>query len=56
MDRKGYDLELIQRILGHESPEMTFEYIDPFLPRIEEAYKKLWMGIELLEFGNEISN
>ena len=47
MDRKGYDLELIQRILGHESPEMTLEYIDP----LEEAYKNLWKGVKMPDFG-----
>lgn len=51
MDRKGYDLELIQRILGHESPEMTLEYIDPYFPRIEEAYKNLWKRIKLPNFA-----
>jgi len=56
MDRKGYDLELIQRILGHESPEMTLEYIDPCMPRIEEAYKNLWKGVKLPNFKDNNSN
>lgn len=46
MDRKGYDLELIQRILGHESPEMTLEYIDPWIERIDIAYKSICTGIK----------
>ncbi|MEW8440955.1 MAG: tyrosine-type recombinase/integrase [Candidatus Thiodiazotropha taylori] len=28
MDRENYDLELIQKILGHEDKELTLEYID----------------------------
>ena len=46
MDRKGYDLDLIQRILGHESPEMTLEYIDPWIERINIAYKNICTGIK----------
>jgi len=47
MNRKGCDLELIQRVLGHEDPEMTLTYIDPWIQRIEEAYNKIWRGVEL---------
>lgn len=46
LDRKGYDLELIQLILGHENPEMTLEYIDPDLPRIKAAFQSIWKGVE----------
>jgi len=45
LDRKGHDLELIQRILGHESADMTLGYIDPYLPRIEMACKKTWKNM-----------
>jgi hypothetical protein len=44
LDRKGYDLELIQLILGHRNPDMTLEYIDPDLPRIKAAFKSIWSG------------
>jgi len=47
LDRKGYDLDLIQRILGHESPEMTLEYIDPYMTRIEHAYKSIWKNLRI---------
>jgi len=47
LDRKGYDLDLIQRILGHESPEMSLEYIDPNMDRIEKAYKNTWKGLNM---------
>jgi len=45
LDRKGHDLELIQRILGHESPDMTLGYIAPYLPRIENAFKNTWENV-----------
>tara|TARA_Y100000296_G_C4956758_1_gene148980 strand:+ start:28 stop:240 length:213 start_codon:yes stop_codon:yes gene_type:complete len=40
--RKGHDLELTQRILGHESADMRLGNIDPYLPRVENAFKKTW--------------
>lgn len=45
LDRKGYELELIQRILGHEDAGMTLEYIDPYLPRIEGAFRSVWKNV-----------
>jgi len=42
LDRKGYDLDLIQRILGHESPDMSLECIDPDISRIESAFNNVW--------------
>ncbi|MCF6256389.1 MAG: site-specific integrase [Gammaproteobacteria bacterium] len=52
MDRKGYDLKLIQKILGHEDEEMTLEYVDPDMDRIDAAYKNLWKGVNLPNFNN----
>ncbi|MDQ2077356.1 site-specific integrase [Marinimicrobium sp. ABcell2] len=49
LDRKGCDLELIRYILNHEDPEMTIEYIDPSLKRIEEACKALMSGVKMPE-------
>lgn len=46
LDRKGYDLELIQLILGHRNPDMTLEYIDPDLPRIKAAFQSIWSGLK----------
>ena len=46
LDRKGYDLELIQLILGHRNPDMTLEYIDPDLPRIKAAFQSIWSGVK----------
>lgn len=46
LDRKGYDLELIQLILGHRNPDMTLEYIDPDLPRIKSAFQSIWSGVK----------
>jgi integrase len=46
LDRKGYDLELIQLILGHRNPDMTLEYIDPNLPRIKAAFQSIWSGLK----------
>ena len=51
MDHKGYDLDLIQKILGHEDEEMSLEYIDPSASRIDIAMKNLWRGIKLPEFN-----
>ena len=47
MDRQGCSLTLIQQILGHESPEMTLEYIDPWQTRIDTAFNELWSGIRI---------
>jgi len=55
MDRKGYDLKLIQKILGHEDEGMTLEYIDPDMDRIDAAYKNLWQGVKLPDFNNDIA-
>jgi len=49
LDRKGCDLELIRYILNHEDPEMTIEYIDPSLVRIEKAYKQLMKEVKMPE-------
>lgn len=46
LDRKGYDLELIQLILGHENPDMSLEYINPDLPRIKAAFQSIWSGVK----------
>ncbi|GAB0154551.1 hypothetical protein MnBA_39510 [Marinobacterium sp. BA1] len=43
--RKGYDLEFIQMILGHENPDMSLEYIDPHLPKIKSALESIWKGV-----------
>jgi integrase/recombinase XerD len=45
MDHQGYDLDLIQMILGHEDEEMSLEYIDPCIGRIDFAMKNLWRGV-----------
>jgi len=47
LDRKGCDLELIQLILGHNSPDMTLEYIDPDLPRIKAAFQSIWSNVKV---------
>jgi len=52
MDYKGYELDLIQKILGHEDEEMSLEYIDPCMGRIESAMKNLWRGVKLPKFNN----
>jgi len=54
MNRADYDLELIQRILGHSDPEMSLEYIDPWMKRIEHAYKNLWKGLKYPNFNDDI--
>jgi len=46
MDKNNFDLQLIQRILGHEDEEMTLEYIDPDMNRIDAAFKTLWSGVK----------
>jgi integrase/recombinase XerD len=45
LDHKGIDLEIIQRILGHEDPNMTLEYIDPNFDRIQIAFDKTLINI-----------
>ncbi len=55
MDRKNYDLKLIQKILGHEDEEMSLEYIDPDMDRIDAAFKSLWKGVKLPSFNDDIS-
>ena len=47
MDKHNYDLGLIQKILGHESEEMTLEYIDPDMDRITAAFKELWKTVKI---------
>jgi len=54
MDHKGYDLDLIQKILGHEDEEMSLEYIDPSIGRIDSAMKNLWRGVKLPKFYNDL--
>lgn len=54
MDRMDFDLELIQRILGHSDSEITLTYIDPWMKRIEYAYKNLWKGVNLPDFNDDI--
>jgi len=54
MERKDYDLELIQKILGHEDEEMTLEYIDPDMNYIDAVFKSLWQGVKLPKFSGEI--
>ncbi len=53
MDRNNYDLGLIQKILGHEDEEMSLEYIDPDMSRIDEAFKRLWKGVKSPRFDDE---
>jgi integrase/recombinase XerD len=47
LDRAGCDLDLIKYVLNHEDPEMTIEYIDPSLARIEAAYNQLMKGVKM---------
>ena len=46
LDAKGVDLEVIQQILGHEDPDMTFQYIVPNFDRIKIAYDKVLSNIK----------
>lgn len=46
LDHKDVDLETIQRILGHEDPNMTLEYIDPNFERIKSAFDKTLTNID----------
>lgn len=41
----GVELELFQRILGHESADMTLGYVDPHLPRIEDEFRNTWKNV-----------
>jgi len=50
MDHKGYDLELIQKILGHEDQEMSIEYIEPDMERIDKAFKTIWARVKQPDF------
>ena len=54
MDHKGYDLDLIQKILGHEDEEMSLGYIDPCTSRIDSAMKNLWRGVKLPIFSDGV--
>jgi hypothetical protein len=54
MDRDNYDLELIQKILGHEDKELTLEYIDPDIERIDAAFKELWKNVQLPPFNDSV--
>lgn len=47
LDRKCCDLELIRYILNHEDPEISIEYLDPSLKRIEQVYKQLLRGVKM---------
>ncbi|MBT41116.1 MAG: hypothetical protein CMF12_01195 [Idiomarina sp.] len=42
--------------LGHETPDMTLEYIDPNLERIKAAFNKTLSGITLPDFGEQLIN
>lgn len=46
LDQKDVELDTIQRILGHEDPSMTLEYIDPNFDRIQAAFDKTLTNIE----------
>ena len=50
MDRKGFDLNLIQQLLGHDNPEMTVLYIDPWMKRIETAFEKTMKNVRVPEY------
>ena len=54
MNRKGFDLDLIRRILGHEDDEMTLEYIEPWQQLIHSAYDDICRDIEVPEYENNI--
>jgi len=45
MERKGFDIKVIQKVLGHESIDMTAQYIDPDAKRIKEALNTFWGSI-----------
>ena len=47
MERKGFDLRVIQNVLGHESADMTTEYIDPDLEKTREALNTFWGSVKL---------
>lgn len=47
MDRKGYNLQTIQLILGHATGDMTLVYIDPWQARIDAAFKQACRGLTL---------
>jgi len=53
MNSQGYDLKLIQKILGHEDEEMTLGYIDPDMNLIDKAFKNLWRGVRLPKFKDD---
>ena len=40
LDRKGVELDTIQKILGHETPEMSLQYIEPDFKRIQHGFDK----------------
>jgi len=52
MDHKGYDLDLIQKILGNEDEEMSLDYIDPSLGCIDSAMKTLWSGVKVPKYND----
>ncbi|MFT6101384.1 MAG: integrase [Arenicella sp.] len=47
LDRKGCDLEAIQDVLNHESPDMTLVYIEPWMSRIEKASGNILKGVKV---------
>jgi len=50
MDRRGYDLETIQSVLGHATPDMSLIYIDAWHRRIEHSFKTACSGLILPAF------
>ena len=46
LDSKGVELEVIQRILDHDDPSMTLEYIDPNFERIQKAFDDTLKNID----------
>ena len=45
LDRKGVELETIQKILGHETADMTLEYIEADFYKIQAAFVTTLSGI-----------
>lgn len=50
LDRKGVELETIQKILGHDTADMTLEYIEPDFEKVSRAFESTLSGVAFTNF------
>lgn len=46
LDRKGVELGTIQKILGHDTADMTLEYTEPDFDKVSRAFESALSGVK----------